>query len=226
MGRGAPGLSLSAVGELAGVVVRHLQDRRSPYRPYLEFLHDLHNYDADTAPEMDRRIDARLLEEIDTLYAGNVMHAKGVLNAPFLNKETLRTAEQRVNWVRLRNLQRRLEQSVPYFAAKSVAWGISMVLSRAVEDDDHGLTLFPLIDFCSHSFAPNARLIVCKTEQDNLQFGVKSHDNSVACAHLVSLREIKAGDVITRLFDRRGVQSLEDTEYWKMRWGFVPAMNS
>ncbi|CCW66450.1 unnamed protein product [Phytomonas sp. Hart1] len=101
-----------------------------------------------------------------------------------------------------------------------------MVLSRAVEDDDHGLTLFPLIDFCTHSFSPNARIMVCKTKEENSKFGVKSHDSSVVSAHLISLREIKAGDVITRLFDRRGVESTEDREYWKMRWGFVPAKNS
>lgn len=209
---------------LADLVVRHLHNRASPYRPYLEFLHDLYNSDEELAEEGSwSGRDGVLFRQLEGLYGGNAMAAKGVPNAPFLEKSMLSSPEQRVEWVRTRALQRRLEQSVPYFAAKSVSWAISMVLSRAVPDDEEGLAMYPLIDFCSHDFHPNARLVVCTTPKENQEVGVMWHDDSQPCAHLLTRRALQEGEEVTILYSARGVNSLEDQEYWQMRWGFVPS---
>ncbi|ESL07128.1 hypothetical protein TRSC58_05189 [Trypanosoma rangeli SC58] len=204
---------------LTGVVVRELHNPRSFHRGYLEFLHDLYN--TDTADVFTDRIS--LHEELERMYMGNSMQARGVLNGPFLSKESLVSPSQRVEWVRLRSLSRRMEQSLPHFASKSVPWGMSMVLSRALGDDFGGLTLYPIIDFCLHSFEPNSVVRVMPAESGHGKgVGLRWHDTDVSCAHLVAQRDILAGESVTVMYSSRRVLSSEDAEYWKLRWGYVP----
>lgn len=206
--------------ELTGAIARHLHNPRSQHRRYLEFLHDLYNTDADDDFEAGDNL--LLRSRVDALYSGNAMHVRGADNAPFLDKATLESPSQRVEWIRTEALVRRVEQSLPHFAAKSAKWGASMALARAFPDDNEGLSLYPIIDFCGHSSTPNAGLRVCGTPGANRRSGVKWHDHAVPCAHLVAQRPIAKGDEVTRLFSSRPVASREDAEFWQMRWGFVP----
>ncbi|RNF01921.1 uncharacterized protein Tco025E_08487 [Trypanosoma conorhini] len=204
---------------LTGVVVRELHNPRGFHRRYLEFLHDLYN--TETANMATDRIWLR--EELEMLYMGNSMQAQGILNGPFLSKESLVTASQRVEWVRLRSLLRRMEQSLPHFVSKSVPWGMSMVLSRALCDDYGGLTLYPIIDFCLHSFTPNSLLCVMPASSGRGNgVGLRWHSTDGPCAHLLTQRAIAAGESVTLLYSPRRVLSTEDAEYWKLRWGYVP----
>ncbi|KAH9577383.1 SET domain [Trypanosoma melophagium] len=201
---------------LAAALARELHNPHSPYRPYLEFLHDVYNTD------MHDRYGS-LQEELDTLYMGNAMNAKGVENAPFIQKNTLVTPSQRVEWIRLHAMLRQIEQSLPHFASKSASWGISMTLSRAIYDDNGGLNLYPIIDFCLHSFEPNS--VIRITNPGNVKdkgIGLKGHDEKQPCVHLFSTRTITAGEPITLLYSPRRVRITEDAEYWKLRWGYVP----
>ncbi|ESS68448.1 hypothetical protein TCDM_02844 [Trypanosoma cruzi Dm28c] len=204
---------------LTGVVVRELHNPRGFHRRYLEFLHDLYNVDT-----IDMSTGRTLLHrELETMYMGNSMQAQGVSNGPCLPKEVFVSASQRVEWVRLHSLLRRMEQSLPHFASKSVPWGLSMVLSRALSDDYGGLTLYPIIDFCLHSFEPNSA--VCFTSANSAQgkgVGLRWHDTDQFCAHLLTRRAISAGESVTLMYSPRRVVSTEDAEYWKLRWGYVP----
>lgn len=215
---------------LAQVLARELHNPRSLHRPYLEFLYDLHN--TDTADEQDAlfasmRYDRAglLARQLDAMYAGNTLQARGVANAPFLSKDSLESASQRVEWVRMQQLLRRLEQSVPHFAAKSTAWGLSMALSRSMEDDGEGRTLYPLLDFATHSFNPNACVVVDGQEGAPVVRPVlwaEKPTDGAPCVHLVTRRSLEAGDRVTVRWHWRTVESPEDEEFWKMRFGYVP----
>lgn len=213
--------------ELASILARHLHNSHSPYRQYLEFLHDLHNTGDDRyASSTSSHTTSRLADQIDGFYGGNGLRVKGVDNAPFLARASLQTPEQRVEWIRVQAVVRRLEQSVPYFAAQSSAWALSMVLARATVDDNLGLTLFPLIDFCKHSYDPNTNIIVCVSKSESERRGVKWHNASTPCAHLVTSRMVASGETISRLLNTRSVHTLEDREYWQMKYGFVPKVDA
>lgn len=216
----AYGRGQEPVERLAELIVRHLHNYRSPYKAYLEFLHDYYNADGDA--EGDGALTPRLSREVEVLYAGNAMRAMGERNAPFLSKASLQSPEERVFWVRTQELVRALEQRVPHFASKSAAWGVSMALARAVRDDEHGLTMYPLIDLCQHAYEPNTRLQVGLTSGQNRSLGVQWHDDTQPCAHLIATRDIAAGSVLTRLVDPMPAKSTREQEYWQMRWGYVP----
>ncbi|KAK7198333.1 hypothetical protein NESM_000791900 [Novymonas esmeraldas] len=219
----------SPVESLAQLVARELHNPHSPHRAYLEFLHDLHNADTEEAQDAlltglrYDRVEA-LATQLDAMYGGNALQARGADNAPFLEKEQLTSASQRVEWVRLQQLQRRLEQSVPHFAAKSTAWALSMALSRAMEDDAEGRSLHPLIDFCAHSFEPNA--YVCVGEACHgagvrpVRWAESSGDSFV---HLVTRRALCPGEPVTVRWHWRPATTTEDAEFWQMRFGYVPA---
>ncbi|KAG5467990.1 hypothetical protein LSCM4_01077 [Leishmania orientalis] len=213
---------------LAQLLARELHNPYSPHRAYLEFLHDLHNTGTEETQEVllaglryDRA--AVLVDQLDAMYAGNSLQARGAANAPFLEKEQLTSSSQRVEWVRLQQLQRRLEQGVPHFAAKSTAWALSMALSRSMEDDAEGLSLYPLIDFCTHSFEPNA--FVCVSDNERVagvrpvRWAVSSGEPLV---HLVTRRSLRAGENVTLRWHGRPVKTTEDAEFWQMRFGYVP----
>lgn len=219
---GGPAGEWDPLETLTGLVVRHLHNPHSPHRRYLELLHDLHNMDADDDDWEPVVGGGGLRAQVNELYGGNAMHAKGVDNAPFLEKETLRSLSQRVEWVRTQALVRRVEQSVPHFAAKFTRWGLSMVLARSFVDDNGGLSMYPLIDFCAHSYQPNTALRVCATPSENRRCGVRWHDAETPCVHLIAQKPLRKGDEVTRLFSPRPATSREDSEYWQMRWGFVP----
>ncbi|KEG15331.1 hypothetical protein DQ04_00111310 [Trypanosoma grayi] len=210
--------------ELTSVVARELHNPRGFFRRYLEFLHDVY-YDDDN-DDLGADIHtwrASLREEIDTLYMGNSPLSYGVPNAPFLPKNSLSSASQRVEWVRLHYLLRQIEQTLPHFAAKSAVWAMSMVLSRALSDDQGGLALYPIIDFCLHSFEPNTVVrLTHPASAQHKEFGVGWHDTEQPCAHLVTRHAIEAGEALTLTYCPRRVFSTEDAEYWKLKWGFVP----
>jgi hypothetical protein len=214
---------------LSQLLARELHNPRSAHRPYLEFLYDLHNtateeeQDAVLASLQYDRIGA-LARQLDAMYAGNTLQARGAANAPFLAKETLVSASQRVEWVRLQQMLRRLEQSVPHFAAKSTAWALSMALSRSMEDDGEGRTLYPLIDFCTHSFEPNASVVVEGQDSGkrvrSVQWTNAGGDN--ACVHLVTRCPLQTGERVTVRWHWRPVETQEDAEFWQMRFGYIP----
>ncbi|KAG5468809.1 hypothetical protein CUR178_01645 [Leishmania enriettii] len=78
---------------LAQLLARELHNPHSPHRAYLEFLHDLHNTGTEETQEVlaglryDRA--AVLVDQLDAMYAGNSLQARGAVNAPFLEKEQL-----------------------------------------------------------------------------------------------------------------------------------------
>ncbi|KAG5494081.1 hypothetical protein JKF63_01915 [Porcisia hertigi] len=218
----------NSLESFAQLLARELHNPYSPHRAYLEFLHDLHN----TATEEPRDAlpvslcynrAAALADQLDVMYAGNSLQARGAFNAPFLDKEQLTSSSQRVEWVRLQRLQRRLEQSVPHFAAKSTAWALSMVLSRAMEDDAEGLSLYPLIDFCTHSFDPNAYICVGEDERTAAVRPVCwAESGGEPFVHVVTRRSLCAGEKVTLRWHERPVQTTEDAEFWQLRFGYVP----
>lgn len=224
----------SPLESLAQLLARELHNPHSSHRPYLEFLHDLHNtateeeQDATLAGLHYGRVGA-LARQLDALYAGNTLHARGVANAPFLAKEAVASPSQRVEWVRLQQMLRRLEQSVPHFAAKSSAWALSMALSRSMEDDEEGRTLYPLIDFCAHSSDPNARVVVVSAKEAAaavrpVQWTETGDEGS--CVHLVTRRPLRTGERVTVRWHWRPVETQEDAEFWQMRFGYVPCEKS
>ncbi|KAG5468397.1 hypothetical protein LSCM1_02377 [Leishmania martiniquensis] len=213
---------------LAQLLARELHNPRSPHRAYLEFLHDLHNAETEEAQEVllaGLRYGRAtvLVDQLDAMYAGNSLQARGASNAPFLEKGQLHSPSQRVEWVRLQQLQRRLEQSVPHFAAKSTAWALSMALSRAMEDDAEGLSLYPLIDFCTHSFEPNAFICVDDDERVAAARPVRwTESRGEPLVHVVTQRALRAGERVTLRWHWRPVKTTEDAEFWQMRFGYVP----
>lgn len=218
----------STLERLAQLLARELHNSRSPHRTYLEFLHDLHNSGTEEVSDtllsgLHYERAAVLVDQLDAMYAGNSLQARGAANAPFLDKEQLTSASQRVEWVRLQQLQRRLEQGVPHFAAKSTAWALSMALSRAMEDDAEGLSLYPLIDFCAHSLEPNAYVCVGEDERIAPVRSVRWADSSGApLVHVVTRRLLRAGEKVTLRWHWRPVKTTEDAEFWQMRFGYVP----
>ncbi|KPI86743.1 hypothetical protein ABL78_4213 [Leptomonas seymouri] len=214
---------------LAQLLSRELHNHRSPHRPYLEFLSDLHN--TATEDEQDALLASlqygranTLARQLDAMYGGNTLLARGVANAPFLAKEQLVSPSQRVEWVRLQQMLRRLEQSVPHFAAKSAAWALSMALSRSMEDDEEGRTLYPLIDFCTHSFSPNACVVIDGQEDAKAVRPVQWAETSRGgpCVHLVTRRPLRTGERVTVRWHWRPIETQEDVEFWRMRFGYVP----
>ncbi|EPY24760.1 hypothetical protein STCU_07018 [Strigomonas culicis] len=221
--RGAFSERWAPLEELSATVARQLHDKRSTLGPYIEFLYDMYNADAEETEYLVDGPRAQALQrQLDSMYAGNLLSAQAVGNAPFLSKDSFTSPEMRVEWTRLQRLARRLEQSVPHFAAKSTQWALSVVLARAIEDDQQGLSLFPFIDMCEHSFTPNASLHVATSEMENRACGLRWIDHGVPHAHLRAIRDIRAGDTITRLYSPRRAATLVDAEHWLLRWGFVP----
>ncbi|CAM38655.1 conserved hypothetical protein [Leishmania braziliensis MHOM/BR/75/M2904] len=218
----------SALERFAQLLARELHNPHSPHRAYLEFLHDLHNTETGVAQdallaEHHYHRAAVLVDQLDAMYAGNSLQARGAANAPFLDKERLTSANQRVEWVRLQQLQRRLEQGVPHFAAKSTAWALSMVLSRAMEDDAEELSLYPLIDFCAHSFEPNTYICVGEDKRTAAMRPVRwAESNGGPLIHVVTRRWLRAGEKVTLRWHWRPVKTTEDMEFWQMRFGYVP----
>ncbi|KPA82449.1 putative mitochondrial hypothetical protein [Leptomonas pyrrhocoris] len=215
---------------LAQLLARELHNPRSPHRPYLEFLYDLHN----TATEEEQEAllaslqygrAGTLTQQLEAMYGGNTLQARGVANAPFLTKEELVSPSQRVEWARLQQMRRRLEQSVPHFAAKSTSWALSMALSRSMEDDDEGRTMYPIIDFCTHSFAPNAGVVVDGQENAKVVRPVQwtETDGAGPCVHLVTLRPLQTGERVTVRWHARPATTQEDAEFWRLRFGYVPS---
>ncbi|EPY30130.1 hypothetical protein STCU_04221, partial [Strigomonas culicis] len=141
--RGAFSERWAPLEELSATVARQLHDKRSTLGPYIEFLYDMYNADAEETEYLVDGPRAQALQrQLDSMYAGNLLSAQAVGNAPFLSKDSFTSPEMRVEWTRLQRLARRLEQSVPHFAAKSTQWALSVVLARAIEDDQQGLPLF------------------------------------------------------------------------------------
>lgn len=215
----------STIEDLAQRLARELHNRHSLHRPYLEFLLDLHNaegeeWDGDGRESGYARASV-LARQIDEMYGGNVLQARGVANAPFLLKSALRSASQRVEWVRMHELQRRLEQNVPHFASKSTCWALSMALSRGIEDDHGGRSLYPLLDFCHHSFDPNVKIVA-----DSNDAAVRpvrwTAANGEPCVHLVAKKSIAANEILTLLWSSRCIKTQEDAEAWQLRFGYVP----
>nr|CCD16736.1 unnamed protein product [Trypanosoma congolense IL3000] len=211
---------LGPVEELAMTVARELHNPYSDHRPYVEFLHDVYNSNSADALTAGNA----LQDELDAMYMGNAVHVNGVHNAPFLSKGSLSSPSQRGEWIRIQHLRRRMEQSLPHFASKSAAWGLSMVLSRALRNADGGcITMYPIIDFSLHSFEPNATMRLTRPEcGEDAGIGVRWHDNSQPCAHLIAQRPITAGMAVTVSYSTRPARSQEDVDYWRMKWGFVP----
>lgn len=222
--RGAFSERWAPLEELSTTVARQLHDRKSALGPYIEFLYDMYNADTEEEETLVNEPHSQSLRrQLDFMYAGNLISAQAVCNGPYLAKDSFESPEMRVEWTRLQRLARRLEQSVPHFAAKSTQWALSVVLARAIEDDQHGLSLFPFIDMCEHSFAPNASLKMCKSEAENRACGLRWIDHAAPHVHLCAVRDIKAGETITRLYSPRKVTAQVDAEYWLLRWGFVPS---
>ncbi|KAG8344358.1 hypothetical protein TRVL_04812 [Trypanosoma vivax] len=205
--------------ELATELARELHNPRSFHRRYVEFLHDIYNSD-----DTELASSCSLQNVLDGMYRGNALVVLGVNNAPFLEKSSLTTTAQRAEWVRVKQMLRRMEQSLPHFAAKSASWALSMALSRALPGRDGSLMMAPIIDFSLHNFDPNALLLVAQphSEKGREIVGVRWHDESRACVHLVARRAIAVGEPVSILYSPRGVTSVQDAEYWKMRWGFIP----
>ncbi|CAD2214853.1 hypothetical protein AGDE_05519 [Angomonas deanei] len=215
---------LDSYQELSLLLLQHLHTRRSPYGAYVEFLYDLHNAEREEGEGLFAAAgaSAALAARLEHMYGGNAMEAHGVTNAPFLSKKTLTCPESRVEWIRLNDLVRQLEQGSPHFVSKSAAWALSMALARSVGDDQGGLSLFPLIDLCEHSFTPNAFVKICLTPDQNKAVGLKWHDGEEPCVHLIAARDIRSGESITRLYSPRRVESQLDAEHWQLQFGFVP----
>eukprot|EP00796_Vickermania_ingenoplastis_P004365 gene4365-3175_t len=216
--------SFSATAVLANRLSRYLHDPRSLYRRYAEFLHDIHNMegdDAGLAAEDPRTV--VLQQQLDDFYAGNVLHAKGVANAPFLPKESISTPRLRRDWGKIHCIVREVRQAVPHFAAPSVPWAVSMVLarSRLLHDGQTAmLSMMPMIDLAEHSYQPNSILHCTANSRDSKNCGVRWHDDSVPCLHLVSTRDIGKGEPISVSYTPRPAVTLEDQEYWQLTWGF------
>lgn len=215
-----------ALVELTSQLVRHLHDLDSPFRRYAEFLADIHNIEGD---EEDLNTKAAcsspaLQMQLDDFYAGNVLHPRGIPNAPFLAKKDLESPSGRLEWVRLQRVVRSVEQSIPHFGVPSVGWALSMVLSRSVAS--HGsagrLAMFPLIDFSEHSYSPNSEVVFTHTIEKSERCGVRWHDSNEPCVHLRAIRGIRKNEPLSVLYSSRPCVTAEDRDYWKVHYGFIP----
>lgn len=236
----------SVIAKLTTNLARYLHNPKSEFREYVEFLYDIHN--AGTEDSLSKeRIDWNemfckpsplqqtgvisfsnqnaLQQQLEVFYSGNVVHSKGVHNAPFLLKETFKTPFGRVEWSRMQRLLREVKQGVPHFAAPSVSWALSMVLSRSFGSQLSigKLIMCPFIDFCEHSYNPNSAISFSHATKENRKLGVLWHDDEVPCVHLRSTRDIAKGEPITVLYSSRPSVSPEDREYWQVYWGFIPS---
>lgn len=226
----------SAIAVMTGQLVRDLHDSKSIHRRYAEFLYDIHNVEEDDELSQmylmkngKQQLSAKeffaLKEQLEDFYAGNVLHANGVPNAPFMAKEELETASGRLEWVRLRRLVREVQHGVPHFAAPSVPWALSMVLARSIasQGSTGRLAMCPLIDMCDHSYHSNAILRdVTSQKSNNKRIGVPGHDFSSPCLHLFSARDIRKNESISVLYSARTTSTPADRDYWRINWGFVP----
>lgn len=234
------------IADMASQLARHLHDPKSEYRPYVELLCDIHNIDSEgetckegvstttlhslpySAPTHPGNLSylnqQALQQQLEAFYSGNVVHAKGVSNAPFLCRKSLETPFGRVEWRRLQRVLREVQQGVPHFAAPSVPWALSMVLSRSIRNQVSlgGPVMCPIIDFCEHSYIPNAALAFSYTQKENRKLGVLWHDSAVPCVHLRSVRDISRGEHISILFSSRPQALPEDRDYWRVYRGFIP----
>lgn len=233
-----------AVEEATQVIARGLHDSASPWQKYFEFLHDTYN-DDDVADWGDEAF----ASEIDELLGGNSMRIVGVRNAPFLDPSELRSGRGRVEAQRAKMLVRRLQQSLPHFAAGAAAWALSMALSRCIHSllpTEEGVAavgdaspshtrrrqrrevhMFPLIDLCNHSFHPTARCEIVTDCSEN--GGPRLH---LGCtprapfAHLFAARDIAKGQEVTCQYDAGGDHGGGGVEWrhdkWLLNWGFVP----
>lgn len=237
----------SVLADMTNRLTRHLHDPSSQYSPYVEFLYDVHNIGGEEAiskgglntagiesaafsnlsqaGKLSYFNQVKLREQLEAFYSGNVVHAKGVPNAPFLFKDDLKTPFGRVEWRRLKQLLREVQQGVPHFAAPSVPWALSMVLSRAIANQTsrHGIIMCPFIDFCEHSYTPSAALHFSHTQKENKKLGVVWHNDDVPCIHLRSVRDIGKGEPITVVYSSQPHILPEDQDYWQVYRGFIPS---
>lgn len=236
----------SVIAKLTTTLARYLHNPKSEFCQYAEFLYDIHNAGREDSWS-DEKIDWNemhckpspvrqtgaisfsnrnaLQQQLGIFYAGNVVHAKGLRNAPFLSKESLKTPLARVEWSRMQRLLREVQQGVPHFAASSVPWALSMVLSRSFESQlstDRRI-MCPFMDFCEHSYNPNAAMCFSHATKESRKLGTLWHDDKVPCVHLRSTRDIAKGEPITVLYSSRPSVSPEDREYWQVYWGFIPS---
>ena len=131
-----------------------------PFKPYLEFLHDLHNSstemeegankdeDDDSHPHQSSQhqkarkddytpvdvFDIRQ-DEYDDVTLGNELNIKGVENAPFLTLSDVQTARGKASLVWAKRSSHQMALGLPHFCSGAVAWAQSMVLSRALVID-------------------------------------------------------------------------------------------
>lgn len=190
---------------LVNDLVRELNNRHGDHQPYVDFLRSIHC--------------ERTTASFDLSMVSRGQEAwYGVKNAPFLHGDDLSTSQQRLEWRRLLRLQRQLQQSVPHFAVPSVPWALSIVLSRSIfgEGMSSGAALLPFIDLCSHSYSPSAVI------QGDGASGVRWHDSSSQCVHLVAARDILQGEEVSVTYSSRRADAPADRDFWKLHWGFVP----
>lgn len=217
----------SPVEQLSHMVARGLVDATCPWTKYLQYLHDTHNMDADEALEQHEQ----LQQEVDRIVGGNALVMNGVSNAPFMEKHELATAKYRVQWVRLREACRELQQAVPHFASQAAAWALSMSLSRSVAIDEGERMIMPLLDALNHDPNPTAHFVVVKArpkgrllnESRALQrLGMANHNRSEDHCHLVAVRNIRAGREVTLRYSDQEADDNEGQDFWRLTYGFVP----
>jgi hypothetical protein len=159
--------------------------RHEPFRRYFEYLHDFYNAEQMDQESVALGTSASFRGSLDRLLSGNAVSIQGVPNAPYFSRNAFSKPQYRVHWSKLRSLMRTMEQRLPHFASRSVEWGLSMALSRAlVVNGDGGptaqaervrypfdrtlpqslrhveLVIFPLIDFVNHSSDPNSLIML------------------------------------------------------------------
>ena len=138
-------MSSPALSQLVEKAARGLHSTGYPFRPYLEFLHDLHNSNETVdvvAPDGDigdsfKPVDPFKLaqKEIDEMTLGNELNIRGVENAPFLVPSDVQSSRARASVAWAHQSLKQMSLGLPHFCAGSALWAQSMVLSRGFTVD-------------------------------------------------------------------------------------------
>lgn len=229
----------SANEQLSHMLARGLNDRHCVYQKYLEFLHDLYNFDAGEDGSAIEHDDSTR-DDLDSFTMGNALVMRGEMNIAYLDKECFTSPRYRVEWVRWRRFLRELEQSLPHFASQSSSWALSMVLSRAIATDDGEKMLIPLVDMLNHYVPrnkscerlPTAHYYFSLAEEqpkgsEELQWksqqpGVGYYDSTEPHCHVLAVRDIAVGEEVTLHYSDKSNVTDEERDFWIAHWGFVP----
>ena len=145
--------SLNKLICLASMVLVNLQEENTgPYFPYFDFLYRFSFVDVNAQPPV-----CRIMYPCQGIANDDALGLFSLGHVDLLKSEGGLSILKRA---RFYDKFSRVLFGEDVAAVRKFKWAVSQILSRAVSSSQYSwpMTFLPLIDFCNHSFAPNAAL--------------------------------------------------------------------